>query len=149
MERYRGRDLWRRLHHEGPHQGRVQALQDEPVCAAFITVLDDEVFIPWAGSLFEYRRFGINMAMYWDMIAMAIDDKKRYFNFGRSTRNCGTYKFKKQWGAVEEQLYQYEITLPDMKHGESRVMQLAQQVIEKSPPVVMQVLSKLFLHRFY
>jgi serine/alanine adding enzyme len=29
----------------------------------------------------------------------------KYFNFGRSTKGTGTYRFKQQWGAKPKQLY--------------------------------------------
>jgi len=33
------------------------------------------------------------------------------FDFGRSTRQSGTYRFKRQWGAEEEPLYWYRIAI--------------------------------------
>ena len=47
------------------------------------------------------------MLLYWAMLAYACDNKYKYFDFGRSTPDEGTYKFKKQWGAVETPLNWY------------------------------------------
>ena len=33
------------------------------------------------------------------------------FDFGRSTRQSGTYQFKRQWGAAEEPLFWYRLPI--------------------------------------
>ena len=38
------------------------------------------------------------------MIEYGIDNNMKIFSFGRSTKNSGPLKFKKQWGAEEVQL---------------------------------------------
>ena len=45
------------------------------------------------------------MFLYWEVLQRAIRDGFRYFDFGRSTRDAGTYRFKRQWGAQPLQLY--------------------------------------------
>ena len=45
--------------------------------------------------------------MYWEVLAAACRDGFTWFHFGRSSRDSGTYHFKKQWGAEEVQLYWY------------------------------------------
>jgi hypothetical protein len=39
------------------------------------------------------------MLLYWNCLKYAADNNKEIFDFGRSTENEGTYRFKKQWGA--------------------------------------------------
>jgi serine/alanine adding enzyme len=63
--------------------------------------------IPWASTLRKYNRLGINMFMYWNILKFAIDKQFKFFDFGRSSKDAGTLKFKKQWGALEQQLYWY------------------------------------------
>jgi len=42
------------------------------------------------------------MLMYWHLLQRAIDRKQRVFDFGRSTSDGSTFKFKQQWGAEPE-----------------------------------------------
>ena len=61
--------------------------------------------VSWASTLDEYNKLKPNMVMYWEMIKYAIENKIRFFSFGRSTRGSGTHEFKSRWGASELQLY--------------------------------------------
>ncbi len=80
---------------------------------AFLIGFKERMEIPWASTLREYNRFSPNMLMYWDVLRQAIKGGYKQFDFGRCSRDSGTYKFKKQWGAsTEHQLYWYYI-LPD------------------------------------
>jgi hypothetical protein len=42
------------------------------------------------------------MLMYWHLLQRAIERKQQVFDFGRSTLDGSTFKFKKQWGAEPE-----------------------------------------------
>jgi len=56
------------------------------------------------------------MWMYRQILSFAINEKYKYFDFGRSTLGAGTYKFKKQWGALAYAHHWYYV-LPE---GESK-----------------------------
>ena len=45
------------------------------------------------------------MRLYWEVLSAVTARGCRTFDFGRSTVDAGTYKFKKQWGAQPLQLY--------------------------------------------
>ena len=63
---------------------------------------------PWAASLSEFQTYRPNNGMYWEAIKFGCLNGFRYFDFGRSTINAGTYKFKRQWGPEQKPLfYQY------------------------------------------
>jgi hypothetical protein len=49
------------------------------------------------------------MQLYWEAIRRGCQEGFRWFDFGRSTRGSGTYRFKRQWGATEQPLYWYRI----------------------------------------
>ncbi len=72
---------------------------------AVCLVCKDKMLVPWASSLRPYFRLCPNNLLYWEAIRTACEEGLRYFDFGRSSRDSGTYKFKKQWGAREEPLY--------------------------------------------
>src|SRR5262249_14348971 len=64
----------------------------------------DSLVAPWASCLKEHAALCPNMLMQWDAIRTACRDGFRQFDFGRSTPGSGTYRFKIQWGAVEQPL---------------------------------------------
>lgn len=78
---------------------------DKPYAASIISGFKDTLENPWASSLRQYSRFSPNMLLYWTMLEYACDKGYKFFDFGRSTPEEGTYKFKKQWGAVAEALH--------------------------------------------
>lgn len=61
--------------------------------------------IPWASSLREFNSLCPNNLLYWGMLRHACELGCTVFDFGRSTPDKGTYRFKKQWGAEPVQLY--------------------------------------------
>jgi FemAB-related protein (PEP-CTERM system-associated) len=55
--------------------------------------------VPSASSLREYNSTSANMLMYWHLLERAVQRGQRVFDFGRSSINGNTFRFKKQWGA--------------------------------------------------
>ncbi|MDB5103957.1 MAG: FemAB superfamily protein [Fibrobacteres bacterium] len=68
----------------------------------------NELAIPWASTLKDERIHCPNNALYWESIRFAFEAGCRLVDFGRSTRDEGTYRFKKQWQARELPLYRYQ-----------------------------------------
>lgn len=56
--------------------------------------------IPSASSLRSWNWTNANMLLYWAGLCRAIEHGQEMFDFGRSTVQSPTYRFKKQWGAV-------------------------------------------------
>lgn len=83
----------------------VVMLDEEPVAAAFLIASGTRMEIPWASALREHNRLAVNMFLYWEVLKRAIEQGMKVFDFGRSSVGAGTYEFKKQWGALERQLY--------------------------------------------
>jgi len=71
-----------------------------PVGAGIVLRNNKKACIPWASTLPEYNRLAPNMLLYWSLLKEVTDSGCSEFDFGRSTFNEGTYKFKKQWGAM-------------------------------------------------
>jgi FemAB-related protein (PEP-CTERM system-associated) len=82
-------------------------LNKKPVAAAFLLGYRDMLEIPWASTLKEANPFSINMQLYWEVLSFAIREQYAFFDFGRSTKDANTYRFKKQWGAKPVQHYWY------------------------------------------
>jgi FemAB-related protein (PEP-CTERM system-associated) len=77
----------------------------------------DSVVVPWASCRKDYFALCPNMLLYWETIRAACRDGFRHFDFGRSTRGSGTYRFKCQWGAAETPLYWYRIPVGHQKQS--------------------------------
>jgi serine/alanine adding enzyme len=87
----------------------IVTLDSKPVSAAFLIANGDLLEIPWASTIAEANKKNMNMWMYRNILSFAIEQKFRFFDFGRSTIDAGTYKFKKQWGAEPRQHYWYYV----------------------------------------
>ncbi len=82
-----------------------------PAAAGLLLHFKDSVYNPWASSLRRFTRSSPNMLLYWKMLESACDDGCRIFDFGRSSVDGGTFRFKKQWGAQPRTLSWCRLTL--------------------------------------
>ncbi|MCC9601430.1 FemAB family PEP-CTERM system-associated protein [Stieleria sp. JC731] len=89
--------------------------QDSKAIAAGLLVHNRGVSeVPSASSLREFNRLGANMWMYRHLLRRSIERGSHTFDFGRSSEDSGTYKFKAQWGAVPSQAtWQYYVRKGD------------------------------------
>lgn len=83
----------------------VLRLDNRPVAAGFLIGHRDTLEIPWASTIRDVNHLSMNMLLYWEVLKYAIDKHYSQFDFGRSSKNSGTYRFKQQWGALPRQLY--------------------------------------------
>lgn len=105
--------------------------------AAGITILEQQTSeILWGSSLRSENSYSPNMLMYWEAIKNACSQGACYFDFGRSTLNSGTYKFKEQWGSNHSLLYWYYYArqgqIPDI-NPKSKKFELLVKVWQKFP----------------
>ena len=73
--------------------------QEKAIASGLILFSGDQACIPWASTLSEYNKLSPNMLLYWSLLKCSIENGCKQFDFGRSTYNEGTFKFKQQWGA--------------------------------------------------
>jgi serine/alanine adding enzyme len=83
----------------------VIRLDNRPVAAGFLIGHRDRLEIPWASTISDVNHLSINMLLYWEVLKYAIDRQFGQFDFGRSSKDASTYRFKRQWGARPLQLY--------------------------------------------
>jgi FemAB-related protein (PEP-CTERM system-associated) len=70
----------------------------------------DQVMPYYAGALQEYYKDSPNNFMYWSLISQSCDEGFRCFDFGRSKRETGSFKFKSSWSMKVMQLpYRYQL----------------------------------------
>jgi len=76
-----------------------------PGAAGFLVTWRGRTEVPWAACRARFKRVGLNMKLYWELLSAAIGRGCREFDFGRSTVDSGTFRFKLQWGATPRPLY--------------------------------------------
>lgn len=116
-----GKDFFSEILMKFPESASIAVvrLKDKPVGAGFLIGNNGKLEIPWASTLREVNRLGVNMFLYWKILEKAIELDFQVFDFGRSSIDANTLKFKKQWGGKVEQLYWYYLLknsekLPDL-----------------------------------
>lgn len=128
-------------------QGKTKLIlvynEEKPVACSLILGFQNVLANPWASALKAFNRLSPNMLLYWKMLEFGCDNDYEYFDFGRSTPEEGTYKFKEQWGAKPNPLYWYYLGYGKQTMGESvQVSKLGSAVIYwQKMPVSM---SKIF-----
>jgi serine/alanine adding enzyme len=121
----------------------------QPAAAAFLVVASGRAEIPWAACRADAKPAGFNMRLYWESLRAAIAAGCREFDFGRSTTDSGTYRFKQQWGARPHQLYWHRqsrrpgATAEQGPAAEGRLMRYAVQVWQRLPLGVANTLGPL------
>lgn len=82
----------------------------KPVAAALLVHGQQITEVPSASSLREYNSSNVNMLLYWHLLRRAVERASSVFDFGRSTKDSNTYRFKKQWGATPSPaVWQYRL----------------------------------------
>lgn len=137
-----GRNFFANILQAFPDAARVAAvyLKDRVLAAGFLYGFRDMLEIPWASSDRRYNRLAPNMLLYKSVLEYACERRFRVFDFGRSTPDSGTYKFKEQWGARPVALHWYYWlaegdTLPDLSPSNSK-FRLAISVWRRLPLAV-------------
>ena len=80
----------------------------KPISSVLTFFYKDQVLPYFAGSLSEYRDLAPNDYMYWQLMKYGHEKGYKWFDFGRSKVDTGSYDFKRHWGFEPEPLaYQY------------------------------------------
>ena len=154
------RDLGSPVHSKAMPQCVLDCLQDEarvvvvyqgntPVATSLMVGFNDTMINPWASALRQYSKDSPNMLLYWTMLSYASDHGYQFFDFGRSTPDEGTYRFKAQWGAKPHPMYWYTIYLdkhrpPNNVENEtstSKKRAMAVQLWQKLPVPITRILG--------
>ena len=83
----------------------VIRMRGEAHAAGFLVRHGRSIEVPWAAATPVAKARSVNMKMYAEMLRFAIASGGEKFDFGRSTIDSGTYRFKAQWGAMPVQLH--------------------------------------------
>lgn len=95
------RQLFVSILNELPDMAEICCVQDgkQTIAAALLIHGRTVTEVPSASSISEFNRTNANMLLYWNLLSRSVERGQGVFDFGRSTLDGPTYKFKKQWGA--------------------------------------------------
>lgn len=116
-----GRKLFESILRNFPDKSEICVVRDgpRPVAAAMLLHGVGITEVPSASSLREYNPSCVNMLMYWQLLERAAQRGQDVFDFGRSSEESPTYRFKKQWGATpspaEWQFFVRQGTIGDVR----------------------------------
>ncbi len=124
-------------------------LNNRPVAAAFLLGYKDILEIPWASTIKDVNHLSMNMLLYWEVLKFAIKNQYQYFDFGRSSKNSGTFRFKQQWGAKPKQMYWHywlaeNVELPKLNPDNPKFA-LAISVWKRLPVIITKWLGPLIV----
>ena len=97
------------------------------------------VTIPWASTLRSEQSRCPNQLVYWEALRWAEETGAKEFDFGRSPRDSGTWRFKRGWGALERPLYWIRFDRAGAasvagSSGDSALLQALGRVWSRLPP---------------
>lgn len=81
--------------------------ENQAVGAGLLLLDRERISVPWSSSLRSAFRLGANQVLYWEAMRRGIASGVSVFDFGRSSRDSGTFESKREWGAKPVQLAWY------------------------------------------
>lgn len=110
--------------------------QHKPIAAAILVHANGVTEVPSASSLRAFNTTNANMLMYWHLLQRSIERHSQVFDFGRSSAESNTYRFKKQWGSKPHPAaWQYYVRKGDVGalRPESNKFRLAVRLWQRLP----------------
>jgi FemAB-related protein (PEP-CTERM system-associated) len=110
-----------------------------PIAAGLLVHSRGSTLVPSAASLRSYNARCPNMLLYWQLLARATERGQALFDFGRSSLDSNTYRFKAQWGATPSPTaWQYYLRRgsPEDLRPQRGGFQLATRLWKKLPVAV-------------
>ncbi len=97
-----GRALFAAILRQFPGEAELCIVRAGPRPAAAALLLHGRgvTEVPSASTLRAYNPACANMLLYWHLLERAVERGQEVFDFGRSTEDGPTHRFKKQWGAA-------------------------------------------------
>src|SRR5581483_2725322 len=95
------RELFSRIQSEFAGRCRLFGVrkQGKAVAGVLCFYFNDQVLPYYAGALPEFYADSPNNFMYWNLICQSCREGYRIFDFGRSKKGSGSFKFKSSWSA--------------------------------------------------
>jgi serine/alanine adding enzyme len=117
---------------------------NQPVAGGITLRSGNSVEIPWAASLRSKSHYAPNMLLYWELLKHCCLTNVEIFDFGRSTKDAGTYKFKAQWGSIPSNLHWYypieSKSIPEI-NPHSKKFELLVSIWKKIPLIITKIIG--------
>lgn len=144
-------DFFSEILHRFPEDAYIciAHLERKTVAGAFLLGFRGRLEVAWASSYREFLNLKPNMFLYWNILSFGAEHGYECLDFGRSSRDSGTYDFKRQWGAVIKDLHwaywlNRRAAVPSTRQGG---MQIASRMWQKLPLTMTNFLGpKLVRH---
>ena len=142
--------FFKNLLHEFPDHTKIVKVQYQgmTIAALFLLFFKDTLISGWAASEKAYKKLNPNNLLYWEVIKASCEEGYKYFDFGRSIYDSGTFRFKKPWGAEPVQLcYQYYLcntkNIPDTSQSNPKRQRFAKAWRKLPVPIANILGSKI------
>jgi hypothetical protein len=83
----------------------ITYLNKKPIGVAFVLSFYGFSEDCWLSTDTKYNKLYTSYQLYWEMIKDAVQDNKKIFSLGRSTKNSSLHDFKKHWNIEEQIIY--------------------------------------------
>lgn len=106
------RGLFEAFRREFPQQTRIFGVRKsgKAIAAVMCFYFRKTVLPYYAGALDGYQKDSPNNFMYWSLMEQSCREGLETFDFGRSKRGTGSYRFKSAWSMIETPLpYRYHL----------------------------------------
>ncbi len=96
-------NFFKKIQNAFPGQVQVaKAIKDDKIISSLLLLkFKDTLIYGWGSSLTEYLNLAPNNFIHWNCIKYASESGLSWYDFGRSFKNSGNYRFKKRWGCIE------------------------------------------------
>lgn len=149
-----GRDFFEEIIHAFSDTARVIVVRDKtglPVGGALMLLHGKTAHVPSASSLRTHFKLCPNHLLYWTALRTARAMGADLFDFGRSSPDSGTWRFKKQWGShAIPSFWHYDlkkIDSPPERNTASRKLRLAVETWKRLPLPIANRLGPLVVRR--
>ena len=124
----------------------IAKFNEKVIGSCLMVGFHDFIEVCWAATSVKYNHLSPNMLLYWTMISYAVDHEYRIFSFGRTNRDSGSQRFKKQWGAVEIPLVWSSNKALDLSYSKFKFLT---KIWRLTPSMVTNFLSPIITKYIY
>lgn len=141
--------LWNQLLQPGLGYCLVAYKNDTPVAGGVFLKFNNTIAFKYSASDTAHKASCPSHAFLWEGIKRGVADGCTALDFGRTDKsNCGLRRFKKNWGAIEEELI-YTTVADHLPTGRSPMLdKILSQVIRHSPKFVCRAAGEVLYRHF-
>lgn len=123
---------------------------EDQIVSAVMSFLHKDMILPYySGSDKRFERFHTNNFQYWQLMAWACRRGLKKFDFGRSRKDTGAFRFKANMGFDSQQLYYYyyfpkEGQIPNLNPSNPR-LDLPKKILQRIPVSLAKIVGPMLV----